>query len=81
MVTSLANIFTMEKLVVNIIFGSKTYLLVDFQICCGHFTTFGKQFRMIRALFLPKGVSVKFWTYLLGKELRTNTQLHLKHGI
>ena len=40
-VTSLANIFTMENLVVKIIFGSKSFIFVNqFSIFCGFFTIF-----------------------------------------
>ena len=77
MVTSLAYIFTMEKLVVKIIFGVKDLFV---NLCAAFFTTFGKLERMVRALF-----SVKFWNDLLGlakgKELTTNTQLQIIPGI
>ena len=39
MVTSLANIFTIEKLVVKIIFGSKSFICSDFQILFGRFSS------------------------------------------
>ena len=42
MVTSLANIFTMEKLVVKIIFGSKCFICKPIFIFCGHFIDFWK---------------------------------------
>ena len=84
MVTSLANIFTMEKLEVKIIFGSKTYLFTDFQIVVAFLRLLENQKADESTLFLKvfqSNFGMTCYAYLRGKELYTNTQLHIIHGV
>ena len=72
--TSLANIFTMEKLVVKIIFGSKSFILIFLWLFYdvwkiskeSTYTAPRENQKDDESTLFPGGVLNKFWNDLLG---------------